>query len=256
MRDFTYILGPCGMDSEEMYLETGQELDKLMQGRDWFYKASFDKANRTSIVGDRCIGLDEALPVFKEIKKLCPNIKLVTDVHECCQIEKLQGVIDCIQIPAFLCRQTDLVVECAKAFDIVFVKKMQWLGPENVIKSVDKIKGVNPNCKAWLGDRGTNLGYDKLIVDFTIVDEIKKHYDKFILDCTHSVQRSRRVYGNQGDVRVAERYFKTAPIFNYDGAFAEVHPCPSESASDKDTQFVLEDFPELLNYQDEVLTLG
>ena len=252
MNNFTYITGPCGMDSEEMYLKTGRTLYELMQGREFYYKCSYDKRNRTSIAGARGIGLDRSVEAFKEVKRICPGIKLVTDIHDVYDMKKLVGVVDVCQIAAFLCRQSDLLIEAAKNFPTVFVKKMQWLGPKNVIASIDKIKGTNPDCQAWLGDRGTALGYDKLIVDFTIVDEIKKHYDKFILDASHCTQRSRHVYGTQSDIEMVKRYYRAAPLFNYDGAFLEVHPQPEESASDKESQVRLVEYPQLLKEQDMV----
>lgn len=241
-----FILGPCTIDNKELYLEVGRYLNDLMKGKDFYYKASFDKANRTSIEGGRGPGIEVGIECFKEIKKECPGIKLTTDVHEVSQIEKLAGLIDVIQVPAFLCRQTDLVVECAKHFDLINIKKMQHLGPNNLIKSVDKIKNTNPNAQAWLSERGTSFGYEKLIVDVTIVDEIKKYYDKFILDATHSCQRSRKVYGTQADRRYAERYLLAAPVFEYDGVFVETHPNPPSSTSDKDSQIYLHRMKELI----------
>jgi 2-dehydro-3-deoxyphosphooctonate aldolase (KDO 8-P synthase) len=234
-----WILGPCSMESRDFYLETARELHKIMDGKDWYYKASFDKANRTSLYGGRGPGLDEAVEAFREVKAEFPNIKLLTDVHETHQVEKLADTIDCIQIPAFLCRQTDLIVECAEHFDKINVKKGQWLGPDNVLKSLDKIKHTNEDCEAWLCERGSNFGYDKLIVDFTIVDQIKEKYDKYIFDCTHSTQRSREVYVYQGDRVLAERYTLASGIFNYDGVFVETHPRPEEAVSDADCQLYL-----------------
>ena len=155
--------------------------------------------------------------------------------------------MDILQIPAFLCRQTDLIVECARHFSKMNIKKGQWLGPNNLIKSVDKVKDTNPDCEAWICDRGTNFGYHDLFVNFGIVDELKGHYDRVILDCTHSIQRSRAVYGTQGDRRLAERYFVAADLFNYDGVFAEVHPDPSCAVSDGDCQLNLSDLEQLID---------
>jgi len=247
-----WILGPCSMESREFYLETARELCKIMDGKDWYYKASFDKANRTSLYGGRGPGLEEAILAFEEVKREFPKIKLLTDVHETHQVEKVADVIDCIQIPAFLCRQTDLIVECAKHFDKINVKKGQWLGPDNILKSLDKIKHTNENCEAWLCERGSNLGYDKLIVDFTIVDEIKDKYDKFIFDCTHATQRSRKVHVYQGDRTLAERYVMASSIFNYDGVFAEAHPRPEEAVSDADCQLYLSRIKNLVEMSEKV----
>lgn len=248
-----FILGPCSIESKKLYFEAAEKLYNIMQGKDWYLKASFDKANRTSIKGERGLGLSKSISLFEEVKKEFPNIKLTTDVHECWQIKSLIGIIDVIQIPAFLCRQTDLIIECAKCFDIINVKKGQWIGPRNIIKTVDKIKMTNPNAQAWLTERGSAFGYEHLVVDFTIVDLIKNsNWDKFILDCTHSVQRSRAIYGVQGDRKLAERYFLASDILNYDGIFAEVHPKPEEAISDGDCQLFLNDIKNLINIKENI----
>tara|TARA_B100000287_G_C20642640_1_gene784066 strand:- start:339 stop:1109 length:771 start_codon:yes stop_codon:yes gene_type:complete len=247
-----WILGPCSMESKELYFEVADHLAKFMKGKDWYMKASFDKANRTSLYGGRGPGMEEAKEIFSEVKRRHPGIKLLTDVHETHQVAELSPYIDCIQIPAFLCRQTDLIVECARHFDKINVKKGQWLGPHNVIKSLDKIKDTNPDCEAWLCERGSNFGYDQLIVDFTIVDEIKKYYDKFIFDCTHATQRSREVHVVQGDPKLAERYVLTSKIFNYDGVFAETHPRPCEAVSDADCQIDLSRIEDLVRKTEEI----
>ena len=247
MKNKVWILGPCSMEDRELFLGTLKKINSILDPKEeWYMKASFDKANRTSLHGDRGPGLEYAKEVWLEAKSMFPNVKFLTDVHETYQVEQLSDLIDCIQIPAFLCRQTDLIVECARHFDKINVKKGQWLGPNNLIKSVDKIKHTNPECEAWICDRGTNFGYNDLFVNFGIVDELKKHYDRVILDCTHSIQRSRKIYGTQGDRRLAERYFLTADIFNYDGVFAEVHPNPPEATSDGDCQLYLDDLEELI----------
>ena len=242
-----WILGPCAMESGEMFLETAGAIDKIMDPSDeWYMKASFDKANRTSLHGGRGPGLDFAKEVWTEARKQFPHMKFLTDVHETHQVEQLVDYIDVIQIPAFLCRQTDLIVECARHFKKINVKKGQWLGPNNLSKSVDKIKEINPECEAWICDRGSNFGYHDLFVNFGIVDELKEHYDRVMLDCTHAIQRSRVVYGSQGDRTLAERYFVAADLFNYDGVFAEVHPQPECAISDGDCQFRLSDLETLV----------
>ena len=137
-KNFVRILGPCSVQSEDVYLGTAEKLYPIMKGKDWYYKASFDKANRTSIYGGRGPGLEDSIRLFKEVKKLYPDIKLTTDVHEPWQCDKLAGIIDLVQIPAFLCKQTDLIIASAQNFDKMNIKKGQWLGPQNLIKSVDK----------------------------------------------------------------------------------------------------------------------
>ena len=227
MQNKVWILGPCSIENPDTFLTCLDEIDILMRPEDdWYMKASFDKANRTSLHGGRGPGLSEALEIW--------------------QVDHLAGIIDAIQIPAFLCRQTDLIVECAKNFPVVNVKKGQWLGPNNLLASVDKIKETNENCQAWICDRGSNFGYHDLFVNFGIVDELKQYYDKVILDCTHSTQRSRAVYGTQGDPVLAGRYFVSADLFNYDGVFAEVHPNPKESVSDGECLIDLKDLGDLV----------
>mgnify|MGYP003137460537 CR=1 FL=1 len=240
-----WILGPCSIENRENFFKVADHLSSFMGDRDWYFKGSFDKANRTSIEGGRGPGLDEGLQIFKEVKEKYPNIKLVTDVHEVWQVEKLSETIDCIQIPAFLCRQTDLIVECARHFDKINVKKGQWLGPNNLIKSVDKIKNTNPDCEAWICDRGSNFGYDKLLVDFTIVEELKQHYDRVILDCTHATQL-------QGDRQLAERYIVASAIMGYNGIFAETHVNPPDAISDGDCQIYLDKIQSLIEEHEKV----
>ena len=247
MKDKVWILGPCSLEDEDRFFLILEKINSIMGANDkWYMKASFDKANRTSLHGGRGLGLDRSLEVWKECKKRHPNVLLTTDIHETSQVDSLAGVIDVAQIPAFLSRQTDLIVQAAKNFSAVNVKKGQWLGPNNVLASVDKIRETNEKCKAWITDRGSNFGYHDLFVNFGIVDELKKHYDKVILDCTHSTQRSRSVYGKQGDPILASRYFVACDIFNYDGVFAEVHPEPSKSASDAECAIHLDYLEQLV----------
>ena len=202
MNNKVWILGPCSIENRDLFFECLEHINSCMEETDeWYMKASFDKANRTSLKGGRGPGILEAMKIWRECKKNFPNVKLTTDIHEWQQVPDLCDLIDVIQIPAFLCRQTDLIVECAKVFPVVNIKKGQWIGPNNLNVSVDKIKETNPDCQAWITDRGSNFGYHDLFVNFGIVDELKMAYDKVILDCTHSTQRST----------VRRNYFKTNP---------------------------------------------
>lgn len=246
MNNKTYIIGSCSIENKEFYISQLDKLIPLMEGKDWYYKGSFDKANRTSIKGERGPGLDESLEIFRYVKETYPNIKLTTDIHEINQIEKLIGLIDCIQIPAFLCRQTDLIVESAKSFNIVNIKKGQWMSPQNMVKGIDKIKEANPNCEAWITERGSQFGYSQLIVDFGSVDYMKKYFDKVILDCTHSTQRLKENGRTGGDSDLAIKYWKSSDIFGYDGVFAETHPNPIEAVSDMDSQIPFKEMKKLL----------
>ena len=253
----TWILGPCSLENRDLFFSVMDKVHAIMDPSDsWVMKASFDKANRTSLHGGRGPGLEYAKEIWTEAKERYPNISLTTDIHECWQAQELTGLIDVVQIPAFLSRQTDLIVESAKHFPVVNIKKGQWLGPNNLISSVDKIRETNPDCEAWITDRGSNFGYHDLFVNFGIVDELKNHYDKVILDCTHSTQRSRSVYGVQGDPILAERYFVACDLFNYDGVFAEVHPNPPESVSDAECAIHLDHLEGLVQQAKKVGSLS
>jgi 2-dehydro-3-deoxyphosphooctonate aldolase (KDO 8-P synthase) len=251
-KDKLWILGPCTMDSRELFMEVLGHLVPLMEGRNWYMKASFDKANRTSLHGGRGTGLVAAKEIWAEARGAFPGVKFTTDVHETSQVPELVGVVDAVQIPAFLCRQTDLIVEAARHFNAINIKKGQWIGPFNLAKSVDKVRDTNPNCEAWVCDRGSNFGYHELLVNFNIVEGLRAVYDRVILDCTHATQRSRAVYGSQGDRNLAERYFVGADVFLYNGVFAEVHPRPAESTSDADCQIYLDRVAGLLKLADQV----
>lgn len=247
----TYILGSCSIENRDFYISQYEKLKPIMDSieGDFYYKGSYDKANRSSINGERGPGLSESIEIFKEIKSMYPQIKLTTDVHEVWQVEKLAGIIDCIQIPAFLCRQTDLLTESAKVCNVVNIKKGQWMSPQNMVKGLDKIKETNPNCEAWITERGTQFGYTQLIVDFGAVETLKKYFDKVILDCTHSTQRLKSNGRTGGDHTMAIKYWKVADIFEYDGVFAETHPNPIEATSDMDSQIPFKEMKELLKLE-------
>jgi 2-dehydro-3-deoxyphosphooctonate aldolase (KDO 8-P synthase) len=206
----TFIIGPCSLETYELSYEVLKKVHPYMGEKDF------------------------------------PGLQTTTDVHEVHQVEKLSEVIDLIQIPAFLCRQTDLLVESAKHFNKVNIKKGQWMSPQNMVKGVDKLKTTNSNCDVWVCERGTALGYSQLIVDFASVDILKEHFDKVILDCTHSAQLTKPNGRIGGNPKLAERYFKAAEIFGYDGVFVEAHPTPSLSYSDADSVLPLDIMENLL----------
>jgi len=149
---------------------------------------------------------------------------VTTDVHETHQVELISDTVDLIQIPAFLCRQTDLLVESARHSNEVNIKKGQWMNPQNMVKGIDKLKNTNPNCSVWVTERGSAFGYSQFVVDFSSVDFLKEHFDKVIFDTTHSAQLPKPNGRMGGNPVLAERYFKSFEIFNYDGVFAEAHP--------------------------------
>ena len=239
MKDYTYILGPCSIENEETFLTVAKTLDGYMRGKNWYLKGSFDKANRTSIHSDRGPGLEEGMEIMRTVKHHYPNIRIVTDIHETSQALPLSEVVDVIQIPAFLCRQTDLLVACAKNFNVINIKKGQWLSAEAMIHAVAKIKEVDSTCEVWVTERGSNFGYDRLIVDFRGVDVMKEFADKVILDCTHSTQMAGEGI-TRGSRKLAKRYSQAAKIFEYDGSFIETHPDPDNAISDAGSQVELD----------------
>jgi len=251
MLDIVWIVGPCGMETKSLYLNTAEKLNNLMQGRNWYYKASFDKANRSAVQGRRGPGWERGLELLAAAKEKFPDLRLTTDIHEVHQVEPLKDLIDVIQVPAFLCRQTDLLIECGKHFDIVHVKKGQWVSPENTKHFAGKIRSQNPNAQVWITDRGSNHGYEKLFVDFGAVEEMADYGDRVFLDCTHSTQQRKGDFTG-GDRELAMKYMLAATIFGYTGIFAEVHPNPSQAYSDADCQIPLKDWARLLNRFDKI----
>ena len=239
MENYTYILGPCSIESEANFTTVAEAMYPLMKGKDWYLKGSFDKANRTSIHSNRGPGLEEGIEIMRNVKAKFEGIRIVTDIHEPSQAQPLSEVVDVIQIPAFLCRQTDLLVECAKHFNTINVKKGQWLSADAMKHAVTKIKEVNPDCQVWVTERGSNFGYDRLIVDFRGVDVMKQFADKVIFDCTHSTQMAGDGITG-GSRKLAKQYSLAARIFEYDGVFVETHPDPNNAISDAGSQVELD----------------
>ena len=222
MKNYTYILGPCSIENEENFLTVAWELNAVMKDKDWYLKGSFDKANRTSIHSDRGPGLDEGIRIMQTVKEDFPDIKIITDIHEPSQALPLSDV-----------------VECAKNFNVINIKKGQWLSAEAMEHAVKKIKEVDPTCEVWVTERGSQFGYDRLIVDFRGVDVMKKFADKVILDCTHSTQMAGDGITG-GSRKLAKQYSQAARIFEYDGVFIETHPDPDTAISDSGSQVELD----------------
>ena len=242
----TYIIGPCSLENYELSHTVLSAVYPYMKDKDFIFKGSYDKANRSSITGKRGPGLKEGMEIFKQLKNDFPGLKVTTDVHETHQVEKIADVVDVIQIPAFLCRQTDLLVEAARCSNIVNIKKGQWMNPQNMVKGIDKLKTTNPDCEVWCTERGSAFGYSQFIVDFSSVDFMKEYFDKVIFDTTHSAQLPKPNGRMGGNPILAERYYKAADIFNYDGVFVEAHPTPTLSYSDADSVLPLTKMIELL----------
>lgn len=244
---FRLIAGPCVIENEEMVMEVGKEIKNITDelGIEYIFKASFDKANRTSIYSYRGVGMDEGLRILKKVKDTL-GVKVITDIHEPYQAEPVSKVVDILQIPAFLCRQTDLLVAAAKTGKEINVKKAQFLAPwdmKNVVNKLEESGNKNIN----LTERGTTFGYNNLVVDMTAIIEMKKYGYPVIFDATHSVQKP----GGKGDATGGNREYveylaKAAVAVGADGLFMEVHPDPDNAKSDGPNMIPLKELKAIL----------
>lgn len=227
------IAGPCVIESLDCLLSVAEEIRRLddLFNLDIIFKSSFDKANRTSLHSFRGLGLETGLRYLSEVKARF-NLPILTDIHECYQAEPVSSVADVIQIPAYLCRQTDLLVAAAKTGKKVNVKKGQFLSGNDMRPVVEKIKDSG-NDKVWVTERGTTFGYNNLVVDFRNISIMKKFADEVIMDCTHSTQ----LPGAEGDHSGGENMYilpmaMAAKAFGATGYFFEVHPDPKAAKCD------------------------
>lgn len=232
-KKFIVIAGPCVIESEEITLRIAEALKKISSELDidFYFKASFDKANRTSIDSFRGPGMEQGLGILQKVKETC-QLKIVTDVHEPYQAKIAAEVADIIQIPAFLCRQTDLIVAAAKTGKCVNVKKAQFLAPWDMKNVIHKLE-ESGNRNIMLCERGTSFGYNTLVVDMTSIVEMKKNGYPVIFDGTHSVQKP----GGNGNSTSGNREYvpylvKAAVAAGVDGVFLETHFNPDQALSD------------------------
>lgn len=238
-----FIAGPCVIESMECLDEVAKELVRLNKlfGLDIIFKASFDKANRTSIHSYRGPGLEKGLTMLNDIREKY-GLKILTDIHESWQAKSVGEVVDVIQIPAFLCRQTDLLVAAAKTGKTVNVKKAQFLSGMDMEFPVQKIR-ESGNDKVWLTERGNIYGYNNLAVDFRNIYDMKNFTDMVIMDCTHSVQRPGAGGGKSGgDRKFVPAMAMAAKAFGATGYFFEIHPDPENAKSDGPNMLYLKDF--------------
>ena len=237
------IAGPCVIESQECLNEVAEELVRLNKKYDLdiIFKSSFDKANRTSIKSFRGPGLKKGLTMLNDVREKY-GLKLLTDIHESYQASPVGEVVDAIQIPAFLCRQTDLLVAAAKTGKIVNIKKAQVLSGEDMQYPVQKVR-ESGNDKVWLTERGNMYGYNNLAVDFRNIADMKKFTSTVIMDCTHSVQRPGAAGGKTGGNReFVPAMALAAKAFGATGYFFEVHPDPDIALSDGPNMLALKDF--------------
>lgn len=228
-----FIAGPCVIENMEVLEAIAKELVRLNAkfGIDIIFKASFDKANRTSISSYRGPGIENGLRMLGQIKEKY-GLRLLTDIHESWQADVAGKVVDILQIPAFLCRQTDLLVAAAKTGRVVNIKKAQFLSGDDMQYPVQKVI-ESGNSNVWLTERGNMYGYNNLVVDFRNLPLMHRYVDTVIMDCTHSVQRPGGAGGKTGGNReFVPSMAYAAKAFGADGYFFEVHPDPDKALSD------------------------
>lgn len=227
------IAGPCVIESAELLDTVAAKLVEINQklGTDIIFKASFDKANRTSITSFRGPGIDRGLQMMADIKAKY-GLRLTTDIHETWQAELAGQVVDIIQIPAFLCRQTDLLLAAARTGKTVNIKKAQFLSGRDMRYPVEKARDAGAK-EVWLTERGNMMGYNNLVVDFRNIPDMLEITETVIMDCTHSVQRPGGSDGKTGgDRRFVPQMALAAKAFGATGFFFEVHPTPDQGLSD------------------------
>ena len=242
------IAGPCQLETEQHAMDMAGQIKEITKkfGLGFIYKTSFDKANRTSLKGQRGAGLEASLPVFDKIKKEL-DIPILTDIHNAEQCSLLADHVDVLQIPAFLCRQTDLLLSAAKTNKIINVKKGQFLSPHEVPNIYKKIESEGNN-KIMITERGTSFGYNNLINDFKSLDVMKSFSYPVIFDATHSVQEP----GGLGEKSGGKREFvttlsKAAAAVGVAGIFIETHNDPDNAPSDGPNMLHIENLENLIS---------
>ena len=242
-----FIAGPCVIESAECLDIVAQELVRINKkyGIDIIFKASFDKANRTSISSYRGPGLEKGLQMLADVKQKY-GLRLLTDIHESHQAAPAAEVVDVLRIPAFLCRQTDLLVAAAKTGKTVNIKKAQFLSGLDMQFPVEKVR-ESGNDNIWLTERGNIYGYNNLVVDFRNIPDMKQFTPTVIMDCTHSVQRPGAAGGKTGGNReFVPSMALAAKAFGANGFFFETHPDPEKALSDGPNMLYLNELEELI----------
>jgi 2-dehydro-3-deoxyphosphooctonate aldolase (KDO 8-P synthase) len=248
--------GPCAVESMDICIEIGSRAKTLAKqfGFEYVFKASFDKANRTSSGSFRSIGMDRALGVLEEVGKTL-DVPLLTDVHESSQIKEVAKVVDVLQIPAFLCRQTDLLLAAGESGKAVKIKRGQFMAPEDMRFAVDKIRSTG-NDKVCLTERVFSLGYHNLVVDMRALP-IMRQFAPVVFDVTHSVQQPGGLGGSSGGQREMAPYLaRAAGAAGVDGFFIETHPDPSKALSDGPNMVPLAEMEAFLSMLKEAWLLG
>ncbi len=228
-----FIAGPCVIESAELLDSVAAKLCDINRrlGTEIIFKASFDKANRTSLHSYRGVGLERGLQMLADVQARW-GLQLLTDIHETWQAEAVGEVVDVLQIPAFLCRQTDLIVAAAKTGKTINIKKGQFLSGADMRYPYEKAMEAGAK-EVWLTERGNSFGYNNLVVDFRNISDMKEIAPCVIMDCTHSVQRPSLSNGTTGgDRKFVPSMAQAAKAFGATGYFFEVHPTPDAALSD------------------------
>lgn len=245
--EFFVIAGPCVIENEKMTFLLAENLKEICNKYkiNFIFKASFDKANRTSIDSFRGLGIDEGLRILEKVKTTF-EIPVTTDIHEPEQAKLVSEVADILQIPAFLCRQTDLLLAAGKTDKIINIKKGQFLSGKEMFFPAEKVKSTG-NEKILLTERGNFYGYNDLVVDFRNIIDMKELGFPVVLDCSHSSQRPGFLNGKSGGDSSLTGYFAKAGVgVGVNGLFFEVHPKPKNALSDVETQINAEEFEKIL----------
>lgn len=238
--------GPCAAESYDICMETGSKVKSICQslGIDYVFKSSFDKANRTSSGSYRGPSIEGGLEILSRVKKDL-EVPIVTDVHESYQCEEVATVVDVLQIPAFLCRQTDLLKAAARTGKAVKIKKGQFMAPEDMKYAVDKVRGEGNN-NVFLTERGASFGYHTLVVDMRSLP-IMRQFTPVIFDVTHSVQQPGGKGGSSGGQREFAPFLaRAAAAVGVDGFFIETHPNPDKALSDGPNMIPLKEMESFL----------
>lgn len=242
-----FIAGPCVIESAELLDIVARELCRIRQqlGIEIYFKASFDKANRTSLSSFRGPGMERGLQMLSDVKSRYA-LPILTDIHESYQASPAGEVADVLQIPAFLCRQTDLLTAAARTGRIVNIKKAQFLSGQDMRFPVEKCRQSGAT-DVWLTERGNTFGYNNLVVDFRNIADMKQFSPTVVMDCTHSVQRPGAAGGSTGgDRKFVPAMALAAKAFGATGYFFEVHPDPDHALSDGPNMLRLEDLEQVI----------
>lgn len=251
--DLTLISGPCAIESESLVMSVAEHITRVTEDLpiSYIFKASFDKANRTSIKSQRGIGIDEGLKVLEKVKKTF-NIPVLTDVHEDTPLDRVADVVDIIQTPAFLCRQTNFIVKVASTMKPINIKKGQFLSPREMISVVDKAKSTGNN-EIFVCERGVSFGYNNLVSDMRSLVILRETGCPVVYDASHSVQRPGA--GNAesgGESEFIPSLAKAAVAVGVDAVFIETHPDPDKAISDGKNSLNIKYLEKLVNQLIEI----